>query len=84
MDSASQGLETRAVTSPASSVAKTQQVTEGQQGWPRSHSWARCGVDTEGSSDGDNQVPGSEANCSLQLAAAAVTAVCSVGQFYGL
>ena len=32
MDSASQGLETRAVTSPASPVAKTQQATEGQQG----------------------------------------------------
>lgn len=47
------------------------QGTVRQQGCPRSHSWARCGADPE-DGGGDNQVPGSDANCSLQLAAVEV------------
>lgn len=47
------------------------QGTARQQGWPRSHSWARCGADP-GGRGGDNQLPGSDANCSIQLAAVVV------------
>lgn len=57
------------------------QVTERQQGWPRSYSWARCGIDTKDSTSGDNQLPGSDAHCHMQLTAEVVTVVFSLGQF---
>ena len=40
----------------------------------------RCGIGSEGSSSGDDQVPGSDMNCGIQLAVAAATAVFSLGQ----
>lgn len=48
------------------------------------HCQARCGIGPEGSSGGDDQVPGSDTNCSIQLAVAVATAVSSLGLFYSL
>lgn len=44
----------------------------------------RCGIGPEGSSGGDDQVPGGDSNCGIQPAVAAATAVSSLDQFYSL
>lgn len=45
---------------------------------------ARCGIGPEGSSGGDDQVPGGDTNCGIQLAVPVATAVSSLGQFCSL